>query len=65
MKKHDVPDDNADDDVSIQQAAVRKDVSEKTIRRRIADGSLPAHRYGTRLIRIRRADLDAPSRPLR
>lgn len=44
--------------MSISQAAECYSVSTKTIRRRIADGSLPAYRSG-KLIRLRRDELDA------
>ena len=43
--------------LSIQQAAAIASVDPKTIRRRISDGSLPAHRIGPRLIRIFADDL--------
>ena len=33
-------------------------VSTKTIRRKIADGSLPAYRLGDQIIRLRREDLE-------
>ena len=49
-----------DDDFDIAAAAKRLQVSERFIRRRIADGSLKAHRLkGSRLIRIAAADLQA------
>ena len=41
--------------VSIDQAARLVDVSPRTIRRRIADGSLAGYRFGPRVIRV---DLD-------
>lgn len=50
--------------VSIAQAAERAGVSRDTIRRRIADGSLPAARLGPRLIRLDPADVDALLRPV-
>ncbi|MGW4333832.1 excisionase family DNA-binding protein [Rhodococcus koreensis] len=50
--------------LTVQQAADELGVSVITIRRRIADGSLPAHRLGPRLIRIRRADLDRFAMPI-
>ena len=50
--------------LTIAQAADELGVSVKTIRRRIADGSLPAHRLGPRLIRIRRIDLDRFAMPV-
>jgi excisionase family DNA binding protein len=43
---------------SVNSAAAYARVSTKTIRRRILDGSLPAHRLGPQLLRIDRADLD-------
>lgn len=43
---------------TIAEAADALGVSVKTIRRRIADGSLDARRIGPRLIRVRLADLD-------
>jgi excisionase family DNA binding protein len=50
--------------VSIGQAAELTAVSTKTIRRRIADGSLTAYRMGPRLIRVDLAELDALLRPI-
>lgn len=38
--------------LSVEQAAALRQVSTKTIRRRIADGTLDARRVGPRLIRI-------------
>jgi excisionase family DNA binding protein len=46
------------------QAAAYAGVCVKTIRRRILDGSLPAHRFGPQLLRIDRADLDRLFRPV-
>ena len=43
---------------STHEAAEYAGVCVRTIRRRILDGSLPAHRIGPRLLRIDRADLD-------
>ncbi len=40
---------------SIERAAQIADVSSRTIRRRIADGSLTGYRFGPRIIRV---DLD-------
>lgn len=48
--------------VSINQAADYADVSTKTIRRRIADGTIPAERLGPRLIRVRLDAVDAAFR---
>ena len=52
--------------LSIAQAVGEFGLSPKTIRRRIADGTLPASRVaGTRSIRIRRADLERLMQPVR
>lgn len=50
--------------VSIPEAAEALSVSEKTIRRRISDGTLEARRLGSRTIRIPEASLVAAGRPL-
>lgn len=50
--------------VSIPEAAEALSVSEKTIRRRISDGTIEARRIGTRTIRIPEAALTAAGRPL-
>jgi excisionase family DNA binding protein len=50
--------------VSINQAADYADVSTKTIRRRIADGTIPAERLGPRLIRVRLDAVDAAFHPI-
>lgn len=42
---------------TIRQAAEQYSISEKTIRRRITDGTLKARRIGPRLIRIDPASL--------
>ncbi|MDF1704931.1 MAG: excisionase family DNA-binding protein [Aeromicrobium sp.] len=47
------------DYVTLLQAAELMSVSVKTVRRRIADGTLPAYRCGRRVIRVRIADLDS------
>lgn len=44
--------------LSLAEAADRLAVSHWTIRRRISDGSLPAHRFGPRLIRVNAVDVD-------
>lgn len=54
-----------DDLLSVAEAATRLSVSQLTVRRWIAAGTLPAVRYGSRIIRVRRADLDALARPVR
>lgn len=51
--------------VDIASAAEELGTSTKFIRRRIADGSLPAFRLkGSRLIRINRSDLEALKQPV-
>ncbi len=50
--------------LSLQQAAALYGVSVDTLRRRIADGRLPASRFGVRLIRVRAADLERLYRPI-
>ncbi|MRX45324.1 excisionase family DNA-binding protein [Agromyces sp. Q22] len=49
---------------SMQEAAELARVSTRTIRRRIADGVLPARRFGPRLIRVDLNQLDEMGRPL-
>ena len=49
---------------TIAEAARRHDVSTKTIRRRIADGSLTAYRFGPHLIRLDPAEVDGLLRPI-
>lgn len=43
---------------SLGQAAERTGLSSRTLRRRIADGSLPAYRNGGRVIRVDPRDVD-------
>lgn len=43
--------------LSIAQVAARQGVAQKTVRRWIAEGRLPAQRVGPKLIRIAEADL--------
>jgi len=50
--------------LGITEAAAYLGVSRDTVRRRIADGDLPAHRLGPKLIRINVADLDHLRRPI-
>jgi len=46
--------------ISLQEAADRLTVDKRTIRRRIADGLLPAYSVaGTRAVRVRVADVEA------
>ncbi|WP_312856201.1 helix-turn-helix domain-containing protein [Nocardioides pelophilus] len=44
--------------LTLAEAAELMSVSVKTLRRRIADGTLPAYRCGRRVIRVRVADLE-------
>lgn len=48
--------------LSLEQAATLMSLSIKTIRRRIADGTIPAYQCGKRPIRIRLDDLEAALR---
>ena len=48
--------------LSLEQAAEVMSLSVKTIRRRIADGTIPAYQCGRRPIRIRLDDLEAALR---
>jgi len=50
--------------LSLQKAALIYDVSVDTLRRSISAGKLPASRFGTRLIRVRIADLERLYRPI-
>jgi excisionase family DNA binding protein len=50
--------------LSVQDAAQAFGLAEKTIRRRIADGSLLSYRVGPRLIRVDTASLLALARPM-
>lgn len=51
--------------VSLQEAADILGVSTKTIRRYIADGSLPAERIQSRLLRVLRSDVEGLLQPVR
>jgi len=44
--------------VSLEEAAEILSVSTETVRRRISDGTIPAHHCGRRPIRIRLEDLE-------
>jgi len=45
--------------IGLTEAAESIGVSKRTIRRRIADGSLPAYRIGPRLIKVDRTAVEA------
>lgn len=45
--------------LSLKEAAQWYSVSERTLRRRIAEGRLPAFRVGPRTIRVRAEDVEA------
>ena len=45
--------------MTLKQAAEWYGVSERTLRRRIAEGRLPAYRIGPRSIRVQAKDVDA------
>lgn len=50
--------------LTVAEAAARIGVNTKTVRRRIADGSLVGYRVGPRLIRLDPAEVDALLRPI-
>lgn len=50
--------------LTIEDAAERLGVNPKTIRRRIADGSLTGYRMGPRLIRVDADELDRLMQPI-
>ena len=50
--------------LSLDEAATVLSLSVKTIRRRIADGTIPAYQCGKRPIRIRLDELQAALRPI-
>lgn len=50
--------------VSLKDAAQRYGVSERTLRRRVAEGTLPAVRFGPRSIRVNLDDVGALARPI-
>lgn len=58
VPSHALAPDIPQNDFSIAEAARHKNVSDKTIRRWIATGVLPAYRVGPRVVRIRPEDLD-------
>ncbi len=50
--------------ITVNDAAELVGVTHFTIRRRIADGSLPGYRFGPRTLRVRRSDVLAMLRPI-
>lgn len=50
--------------LSQQQIAAEFGISDRTVRRMIADGRLPAHRIGPRLVRINRRDVHRALAPI-
>jgi excisionase family DNA binding protein len=50
--------------LTLKQAASFYGVSERTLRRRIAEGLLPAYRVGPRSIRVTADDVAALARPI-
>lgn len=50
--------------VGLPEAAAYAGCSTKTLRRRVADGSITAYRMGPRLLRIDLNELDAALRPI-
>jgi excisionase family DNA binding protein len=48
----------------IDEAAQRIGVSTRTIRRRIADGSLTGYRFGPRIIRVDLEEVDSLLKPI-
>lgn len=50
--------------ITQQEVADMFGISGRTVRRMIADGRLPAHRIGPRLVRIRRADVEQALTPI-
>lgn len=56
--------DNSPDYFTIDGLASYLDVSKGTVRNMIRDGIIPAVRFSERVIRIRRADLDAAATPV-
>ena len=51
--------------LTVAEAADELAVTERFIRRLIADGDLPAVKVGARVVRIRRSDLEDSLRPAR
>ena len=55
---------DADEYLTLSEAAARYKVSQRTLRRRISTGDLPALHCGRRIIRIPATALDALFRPI-
>ena len=49
--------------MSVAQVAEYLGVTTRTVQSMIADGRLPAFRLGPRIVRLRRADIDAALQP--
>jgi len=49
---------NSFDYLTIKEVALALECSQDTVRGRIEEGSLPAYRFGGRLIRIKKSDLE-------
>lgn len=50
--------------LTLAEAAEWYGVSERTLRRRIAEGRLPAYRVGPRSIRVKAEDVEALAQPI-
>lgn len=50
--------------LTLKEAAAWYGISERTLRRRIAEGRLPAYRIGPRTIRVTAQDVEALARPI-
>lgn len=58
MANNEIPENMLDDFISIREAAESLlHIHADTLRNAIEDGSLPAYRLGSRLIRVRKSDL--------
>jgi excisionase family DNA binding protein len=62
--QHDLSTAEAGEYLGVKESAEYLGVNESTIRRWIKKGLLPAERVGPRLLRIKRADLDALKQPI-
>lgn len=50
--------------ISIRSAAELAAVSERTIRRRIADGTITGYRVGPKLLRVKRSEVEQMTRQI-